>query len=55
LLKKSISIWQYLIEDILIAFFGLLVASPILLLTIFLIWKQDKKSPFYMAPRVGSS
>jgi lipopolysaccharide/colanic/teichoic acid biosynthesis glycosyltransferase len=39
--------------DILIAFFGLLVASPILLLTIFLIWKQDKKSPFYMAPRVG--
>ncbi|CAB5502363.1 Glycosyltransferase [uncultured Gammaproteobacteria bacterium] len=39
--------------DILIALLGLSITSSILLLVIFLIWKQDKKSPFYMAPRVG--
>ena len=39
--------------DILASFFGLLVFSPILLPVMFLVWKEDKKSPFYIAPRSG--
>lgn len=39
--------------DILVSFFGLLFLSPILMVVMFLIWKQDKHSPFYIAPRVG--
>lgn len=32
---------------------GLVVASPVLLPVMFLVWLQDKHSPFYVAPRVG--
>ena len=39
--------------DILISALGLLVASPVLLPVMFLVWWQDKHSPFYVAPRVG--
>jgi len=39
--------------DILASFFGLLVVSPILLPVMFLVWKEDRKSPFYIAPRSG--
>ena len=39
--------------DILASFFGLLITSLILLPVIFLVWKEDKKSPFYIAPRSG--
>jgi lipopolysaccharide/colanic/teichoic acid biosynthesis glycosyltransferase len=39
--------------DILGALLGLLLASPILLPVMFLIWKQDRHSPFYVAPRMG--
>ena len=39
--------------DILASLFGLLITSPILLPVIFLVWKEDKKSPFYIAPRSG--
>ena len=41
--------------DILASFFGLLFFSPILLPTMFLIWKEDKKSPFYITPRLGKN
>ncbi len=41
------------IFDILGSSFGLIVASPILFPVMFLVWKQDKHSPFYVAPRVG--
>ena len=41
------------IFDILMSFFGLLVTSPILLLAMFLVWKEDKKPPFYIASRSG--
>ena len=34
---------------------GLVVAAPILLPVMFLVWKQDGHSPFYVAPRVGRS
>ncbi len=39
--------------DIFLAAFGLIVASPILLPVMFLVWKQDGYSPFYIAPRVA--
>ena len=41
--------------DILASFFGLLFFSPILLPAMFLIWKEDKKSPFYITPRLGKN
>ena len=31
----------------------MIVASPVLCPVMFLVWKQDKHSPFYVAPRVG--
>jgi len=39
--------------DLFASFFGLIFLSPILLSVIFLIWKYDFHSPFYIAPRVG--
>lgn len=39
--------------DIVLSAIGLIVASPILLPVMFLIWRQDGFSPFYIAPRVG--
>ena len=39
--------------DILFAAAGLALSSPVLLVVIFSIWKQDRHSPFYIAPRVG--
>jgi len=39
--------------DITASLFGLLLLSPLLLVVMFLIWRQDKHSPFYIAPRVG--
>jgi lipopolysaccharide/colanic/teichoic acid biosynthesis glycosyltransferase len=41
--------------DIVIAAVGLVLASPVLLPVMFLIWWQDKFSPFYIAPRVGKN
>lgn len=41
------------ILDIIVSFFGLLFLSPILLVFMVLVWLQDRKSPFYMAPRVA--
>lgn len=38
--------------DIVTSFLGLVVFSPILLLTMVLIWMQDFCSPLYIAPRV---
>lgn len=39
--------------DVVASFIGLLLASPILLPVMFLVWRQDRHSPFYVAPRVG--
>ena len=41
------------IIDIFISTFGLLLMSPVLLVFMYLIYRQDKSSPFYVAPRVG--
>lgn len=40
--------------DIAASSIGLLFASPVLLPVMFLVWWQDKHSPFYIAPRVGA-
>lgn len=39
--------------DILVSAFGLIAASPVLLPVMFLVWWEDRHSPFYIAPRVG--
>lgn len=39
--------------DIIISAFGLIVASPVLVPAIILVWLQDRHSPFYVAPRVA--
>lgn len=39
--------------DLVASAIGLLVASPVLLPVMFLVWWQDRHSPFYIAPRVG--
>ncbi len=41
--------------DILASLVGLAFFLPILIPVLFLIWKYDKKSPFYIAPRVGKN
>ena len=39
--------------DLLVSSLGLIATSPILLPVMILVWKEDKKSPFYIAPRAG--
>lgn len=41
--------------DVLVSLVGLVFFLPILIPVLFLIWKYDKKSPFYIAPRVGKN
>ena len=41
------------IVDITASFSGLLIAGPLLIPVMVLVWLQDFKSPFYIAPRVG--
>ncbi|WP_341908126.1 sugar transferase [Polaromonas sp. YR568] len=41
--------------DLVASGFGLIVASPVLLPVMFLVWRQDRHSPFYIAPRVGKN
>jgi lipopolysaccharide/colanic/teichoic acid biosynthesis glycosyltransferase len=41
--------------DILMSLMGLICSSPILLITLILVWMGDKKSPFYIPPRVGKN
>lgn len=39
--------------DIIISLIGLICFSPILLFVSILVWSNDKKTPFYIPPRVG--
>lgn len=41
--------------DIVISLIGLLISAPLLLPMIVIIWLQDLRSPFYIAPRVGKN
>jgi len=39
--------------DIFISTFGIFIFFPIISIALFLVWIQDWKNPFYIAPRVG--
>ena len=39
--------------DIVASFVGLTIFSPLLIVVLLLVWRQDWSSPFYIAPRVG--
>jgi lipopolysaccharide/colanic/teichoic acid biosynthesis glycosyltransferase len=39
--------------DIVLSAAGLALASPVLLTVMFLVWREDRHSPFYIAPRIG--
>jgi len=39
--------------DLLFSALVLLLAGPLLLVVLFLVWRQDRHDPFYRAPRVG--
>lgn len=41
--------------DLVAASVGLVASAPVVLPTIFLVWRQDRNSPFYIAPRVGKN
>ena len=41
--------------DIVMSLMGLICFSPILLITLILVWMGDKKSPFYIPSRVGKN
>lgn len=41
------------IVDVLVSLVGLALLSPVLLIFMVLVWAQDRKSPFYFAPRVA--
>jgi lipopolysaccharide/colanic/teichoic acid biosynthesis glycosyltransferase len=41
--------------DVLLSLIGLILASPILIPVMFLVWKQDRHSPFYVAERMGKN
>ncbi len=43
------------IIDVLLSTLGLFFLIPILIPILFLIWRQDKSSPFYIADRVGKN
>lgn len=43
------------IIDIFFSISGLIIASPLLIPVMFLIWRQDGHSPFYIADRVGKN
>lgn len=40
--------------DLLVSISGLALASPVLIVVMFLVWREDRHSPFYIAERVGS-
>lgn len=40
--------------DVILSSLGLICLLPLLLPVMFLIWAQDRHSPFYIAPRVGA-
>lgn len=39
--------------DMIVAASVLLIAGPVLVIVLLLVWYEDKHSPFYLAPRVG--
>jgi len=52
-MRQSVYLLQKRIFDIFLSMLGLVLTGPILLPVMFLVWKQDYHSPFYVAERVG--
>ena len=52
-MKRATYLFLKRFTDILLSMFGLFLTSLILLPVMFLVWKQDRHSPFYVAERVG--
>jgi lipopolysaccharide/colanic/teichoic acid biosynthesis glycosyltransferase len=52
-MKRATYLFLKRFTDILLSMLGLFLTSPILLPVMFLVWKQDRHSPFYVAERVG--
>jgi lipopolysaccharide/colanic/teichoic acid biosynthesis glycosyltransferase len=52
-MKRATYLFLKRLMDLLLSILGLLLTSPILLPVMFLVWRQDKHSPFYVAERVG--
>lgn len=52
-MKRVAYLFLKRLTDIVFSLLGLIVTSSILLPVMFLVWKQDKHSPFYVAERVG--
>ena len=52
---KVVSSFLKRVVDILLSLIGLMLASPILIPVMFLVWKQDRHSPFYVAERMGKN
>ena len=53
MMKRATYLFLKRFTDILLSMLGLFLTSPILLPVMFLVWKQDRHSPFYVAERVG--
>ena len=43
------------IFDIFFSFSGLIITSPLIIIILFFVWLNDKKSPFYVSNRVGKT
>jgi lipopolysaccharide/colanic/teichoic acid biosynthesis glycosyltransferase len=54
-MKRATYLFLKRLMDVLLSILGLMLTSPILLPVMFLVWKQDKHSPFYVAERVGKN
>jgi lipopolysaccharide/colanic/teichoic acid biosynthesis glycosyltransferase len=52
-MKQAFYFFMKRLMDVLLSILGLMLTSPILLPVMFLVWKQDKHSPFYVAERIG--
>jgi lipopolysaccharide/colanic/teichoic acid biosynthesis glycosyltransferase len=51
--RRAIYFFLKRIMDTFLSFVGLMTLSPILIPVMFMVWKQDRHSPFYVAERVG--
>lgn len=52
-MKRASYLFLKRLTDFVFSLFGLIITSPVLLPVMFMVWKQDRHSPFYVAERVG--
>lgn len=54
-MKRASYLFLKRLTDFVFSLFGLIITSPVLLPVMFLVFKQDRHSPFYVAERVGKN